>query len=109
PQDPPGGTGGSGSSGGSTDGSGGSTGGTGGSTGGGTGTGGTCVDSQLSTGSATVRGQVYTDSPALGWPLLAGWCVELRDAATGAVVAKSLRTEIRLDGQIAHFLLTASP
>src|SRR5881397_1946276 len=58
PQDPPGGTGGSG-----------------GSTGGGTGTGGTCVDSQLSTGSATVRGQVYTDSPALGWPLLAGWCV----------------------------------
>jgi len=116
PQDPPGGTGGSGSSGGSTDGTGGSTGGTGGSTGGtggstggGTGTGGTCVDSQLSTGSATVRGQVYTDSPALGWPLLAGWCVELRDAATGAVVATTLSTATGLDGENNNFLFTGVP
>src|SRR5438552_17988588 len=70
PQDPPGGTGGSGSSGGSTDGTGGSTGGTGGSTGGaggstgrGTRTGGAFVDSQRSPGGATSRGQASTVPP----------------------------------------------
>ena len=103
PQDPPGG-----GTGGDTGGSGGSTGGTGGSTGGGT-TGGTCVNSQLSTGSSTVRGQIFVDSPVLLWPLLAGWCVELRDAVTGAVVATTLSTATGLDGENNNFLFTGVP
>ena len=59
-------------------------------------TSGGCVGSQLSTGSSTIRGRVELGrSP---WDLQEGWCVELRDAASDAVLATRASTKDPLDG-----------
>jgi len=55
-----------------------------------------CGNSDLVTGIATIRGQVFTDQPP--WTLLGGWCVELQDASSGAVVGTALTTATSLDG-----------
>src|SRR6266700_2997747 len=44
-----------------------------------------CGNSDLVTGIATIRGQLFINQPPFA--LLGGWCVELQDASSGAVVA----------------------
>ena len=66
-----------------------------------------CVNSAPGAGTATITGQVFVDDPTQS--LLAGWCVELRDAATGAVVATTLSTATGLDGENNNFLFTGVP
>src|SRR6266566_500104 len=55
-----------------------------------------CGNSDLVTGIATIRGQLFINQPPFA--LLGGWCVELQDASSGAVVGTALTTATSLDG-----------
>ena len=79
-------------------------------TGGGVGTGGTtgCVDSQMTGGGSTIRGQVFEDQAPL-YSLLGGWCVELKDALSGAVVASTLTSATSLNWDGDNYVFTGVP
>ena len=102
---PPTPTGGGGGTGGTTGGdTGGTTGGTtGGDTGGTTG----CVNSQMTSGTSKIRGQVFEDQAP--YSLLGGWCVELKDALSGAVLASmsTSATPLNIDGD--NYVFTGVP
>ncbi len=55
-----------------------------------------CGSSDLVTGIATIRGQLFINQAPFA--LLGGWCVELQDASSGAVVGTALTTATSLDG-----------
>jgi len=64
-----------------------------------------CVNSSPGTGTASIRGQVFLDDPTQNSPLLAGWCVELRDAS-GAVVATAVTSAVGLDSEGNNYIFT---
>ena len=62
-----------------------------------------CVNSGPGTGTATITGQVFVDDPTQS--LLAGWCVELRDAS-GAVIATAVTSGTALDSEGNNYIFT---
>ena len=65
-----------------------------------------CTESQLTGGSATIRGRVELgQSP---FTLLEGWCVELRDPVSDVLLATTVSTIAALDG-MNNFLFTTVP
>ena len=62
-----------------------------------------CVNSAPGAGTATITGQVFVDDPTQS--LLAGWCVELRDAS-GAVVATAVTSGVGLDSEGNNYIFT---
>ena len=64
-----------------------------------------CVNSGPGTGTGTVSGQVFLDDPTQNSPLLAGWCVELRDAS-GAVIATAVTSGVGLDSEGNNYIFT---
>src|SRR5256884_4920169 len=62
-----------------------------------------CVNSGPGTGTATITGQVFVDDPTQ--TLLAGWCVELRDAS-GAVIATAVTSGTALDSEGNNYIFT---
>lgn len=65
-----------------------------------------CGNASPNTGTGSIVGQVFVDQSP--WPLLAGWCVELRDAS-GAVVATALSTGTAIDGDGDNFAFSGLP
>ena len=55
-----------------------------------------CVNSAPGTGTGSITGQVFVDDATQS--LLAGWCVELRDAS-GAVIATAVTSGTALDSE----------
>jgi len=64
------------------------------------------VNSGPGTGTATITGQVFVDDPTQS--LLAGWCVELRDAS-GAVIATTVTSGTALDSEGNNYIFTGVP
>ncbi len=62
-----------------------------------------CVNSGPGTGTATITGQVFVDDATQS--LLAGWCVELRDAS-GAVIATAVTSDVGLDSEGNNYRFT---
>ena len=62
-----------------------------------------CVNSGPGTGTATITGQVFVDDPTQS--VLAGWCVELRDAS-GAVIATAVTSGVGLDSEGNNYIFT---
>ena len=67
-----------------------------------------CVNSGPGTGTSTITGQVFVDDPTQNSPLLAGWCVELRDAS-GAVIATAVTSGTALDSEGNNYTFTGVP
>ena len=68
---------------------------------------GDCPGSQVSGGTATIRGRVELgQSP---FTLLKGWCVELRDAASDAVLATTVSTDVAPDGMNNFLFMNVPP
>jgi hypothetical protein len=67
-----------------------------------------CVNSPPGTGTASIRGQVFLDDPTQNSPLLAGWCVELRDAS-GAVIATTVTSGVGLDSEGNNYVFSGLP
>jgi len=67
-----------------------------------------CVNSGPGAGTASVLGQVFVDDPALGFPYLAGWCVELRDGS-GTVVATAVTSGVAIDIEGNNYAFTGIP
>ena len=65
-----------------------------------------CVNSGPGTGTGTITGQVFVDDATAS--LLAGWCVELRDAS-GAVIATAVTTDVGLDSEGNNYRFTGVP
>ena len=64
-----------------------------------------CVNSAPGTGTASITGQVFLDDPTQNSPILAGWCVELRDAS-GAVIATTVTSDVPLDSEGNNYIFT---
>ena len=62
-----------------------------------------CVNSAPGTGTGTITGQVFVDDATQS--LLAGWCVELRDAS-GAVIATAVTSGTALDSEGNNYIFT---
>ena len=65
-----------------------------------------CVNSGPGTGTGTITGQVFVDDATQS--LLAGWCVELRDAS-GAVIATAVTSDVGLDSEGNNYRFTGVP
>jgi len=62
-----------------------------------------CVNSGPGTGTGTITGRVFVDDATQS--LLAGWCVELRDAS-GAVIATAVTSDVGLDSEGNNYRFT---
>ena len=62
-----------------------------------------CVNSAPGTGTGSITGQVFVDDATQS--LLAGWCVELRDAS-GAVIATAVTSGTALDSEGNNYIFT---
>jgi len=62
-----------------------------------------CVNSGPGTGTGSITGQVFVDDGTQS--LLAGWCVELRDAS-GAVIATAVTSDVSLDSEGNNYIFT---
>ena len=62
-----------------------------------------CVNSGPGTGTGTITGRVFVDDATQS--LLAGWCVELRDAS-GAVIATAVSSDAGLDSEGNNYRFT---
>ena len=62
-----------------------------------------CVNSGPGTGTGSITGQVFVDDGTQS--LLAGWCVELRDAS-GAVIATAVTSGTALDSEGNNYIFT---
>ena len=65
-----------------------------------------CVNSGPGTGTGSITGQVFVDDGTQS--LLAGWCVELRDAS-GTVIATAVTSGTALDSEGNNYIFTGGP